>query len=132
MTNSTSTKHIQELGDQLERNRLLRNIPQTELAQMAGISTRTLRRFESGEGGSLDSFVRLLMALGIDGNLSTLIPDAAVRPMERARQSKTERLRASRSKKAKTNSAQKAPQRNHGSTSKSARSGKWVWGDEES
>lgn len=115
MTSFTSGRHIAELGERLESNRLQQNIPQTELAKKAGISTRTLRRLESGEGGSLDSFVRLLMALGIDGNLAVLIPDASVRPMERSGADKSERMRASRKQ---------------ASTSKSKDG--WRWGDESS
>jgi transcriptional regulator with XRE-family HTH domain len=99
MNKHTSSKHIAILGEQLERNRLLQNIPQIELAQKAGISARTLRRLESGEGGSMDSFIRVLMALNIASNLSVLIPDSTVRPMERTRPAKTERMRASRPKK---------------------------------
>lgn len=126
MKNQTSSKYIAILGEKLERNRLAQNIPQTELALKAGISPRTLRRFESGEGGSLDSFIRLLMALNIDSNLSVLIPDSTVRPMERTGQTKSERLRASRSKKSEKTAL----------PASSKKSGKppsnWTWGDEDS
>jgi len=117
MKTQTSSKHIAILGEKLERHRLLQNISQADLAGKAGISVRTLRRIESGQGGSMDSFIRLLMALDIDGNLAVLIPDSTVRPMERARQAKTERLRASSTgKSAKTSDAGKTG---------------WVWGDED-
>jgi len=127
MSNHTSNKHIAILGEKLERNRLLQDITQTELAQKAGISARTLRRFESGEGGSLDSFIRLLMALNLDSNLSILLPDSAVRPMERARPAQTERMRASRSKK----SHDKAATNNKQGKSKVQSKSGWTWGDEE-
>jgi len=130
MSTFTSAKHILTLGEQLERNRLLQNVPQSELAIKAGVSTRTLRRLESGEGGSMDSFIRVLMALGLDGNLSALIPDSTVRPMERARKNKTERLRASRSNQARDNV--NSSQSNNSKKIKNKKSKpSWTWGDEE-
>ena len=119
MKKNTSSQHIVILGEKLEKTRLLQNITQIDLAQKAGISARTLRRLESGQGGSMDSFIRALMALEIDSNLSVLIPDSSVRPMERARPSKTERVRASGSNNENVGSQQ---------------SGKsiWVWGDDAS
>lgn len=95
MKQHSSKKHISDLGEQLARARLAHNIAQTELAGKAGISTRTLRRLESGEGGSMDSFIRVLMALKIDSKLSVLFSDSAIRPMEHTSAGKSERLRAS-------------------------------------
>ena len=51
---------LEETGKKLERLRLSRNITQSDLAQDAGVSLRTLRRLESGEGATLDSFIRIL------------------------------------------------------------------------
>lgn len=136
MNKHTSNKHIVILGEQLGRYRLLQNIPQTELAQNAGISARTLRRLESGEGGSMDSFIRVLMALNIDSNLSVLIPDSTVRPMERTRPAKTERMRASRSKNlpGKAISSEAMNDKKVKSNAKPQTTGKpsWGWGDETS
>jgi putative transcriptional regulator len=94
----------------LAKIRLLRNMTQAQLARQAGISIGTLIRLEKGEGVSLDTFIRVLTALGIQGNLSTLLPDPDVRPMERIRHTGTERLRAHTKK-------------------KSAESSTWTWGD---
>ena len=132
MSNYTSSKHIVILGEQLERNRLLQNIPQTKLAQQAGISARTLRRLESGEGGSMDSFIRVLIALNLDSNLSVLIPDSTVRPMERTRPAKIERLRASRSKKLPDKTTLGKSTNKQKTTSQARGKSSWVWGDEES
>jgi len=134
MKNYTSDKHIEVLGEQLERYRLLQNVPQTELAQKAGISTRTLRRMESGEGASMDSFIRVLMALKIDSHLSLLIPDSTIRPMERARSLKSERVRASRSRKSLEHQTS-SDQINQSGASQDPASNTdsesgWVWGDE--
>ncbi len=86
-----------EIGTRIERLRLSRNITQAELADDAGISERTLRRLESGAGATLDTLVRVLLALKIHQNLDLLVPDSRVRPIERVRTGGSERQR-SRSK----------------------------------
>lgn len=78
----------------LERIRLSRNITQKHLAEKAGVSLRTIRRMEKGEGTSLDTFIRALIALGIQGHLETFLPDPTVRPMDRIRMRGRERMRA--------------------------------------
>jgi len=131
MKSLNSSKYIVDLGEQLERHRLLQNIAQTDLAEKAGISARTLRRLESGEGGTLDSFIRLLIALNIDSNLSVLIPDSTIRPMERVRQTKKERVRASGTRKSETsNKAMSATTKNK--EEGSGNNATWTWGDEKS
>lgn len=90
--------HEQELGARLEQLRLSRNIIQADLAQDAGISERTLRRLESGDGGTLDSLFRVLTALRLDGNLDLLIPNPEIRPIERVHTKGRERQRSSSSK----------------------------------
>lgn len=83
-----------DIGSKLERLRLSRNITQTDLAIDAGISERTLRRLESGDGATLDSLLRVLLALKIAQNLELLVPDPRVRPIERVRTGGTERQRS--------------------------------------
>jgi len=128
----SSGQRIKQLGHRLERIRLLHNIPQRELASLAGISARTLRRLESGEGGSLDSFIRLLIALDLDENLSVLIPDHTVRPMERLDHAKKERQRARRAKS--TTNGAKASSNQYKDTreKKPGPNANWTWGDEQS
>lgn len=109
------SQKIRSLGERLEKTRLHLNISQSDLAKSAGISERTLRRLESGEGGTVDSLMRVLTALGLDDNLTNLVPDYAVRPVERARDAKTERRRASKSK----------PE-----PKTSEPDSQWTWGDE--
>ena len=99
------------LCERLGRIRLARNITQAQLAAEAGVSTRTIRRMEAGEGISLDTFIRVLMALDIQQNLETLLPDPQVRPMERIALGGRERKRARPS-------------------SASRQASSWTWGDE--
>jgi len=99
-----------ELCKRLANIRLLRNITQAQLAKLAGISTGTLIRLEKGDGVSLDTFIRVLTAMGIQGSLVTLLPDPDVRPMDRIRHAGYERRRARPRKK-----SPEAPA--------------WTWGD---
>ena len=78
----------------MESIRLSRNITQERLAEEAGVSLRTIGRLEKGQGVSLDTFLRVLMALRLQNNLEALLPDPSVRPIERVGISTAERKRA--------------------------------------
>jgi transcriptional regulator with XRE-family HTH domain len=82
------------LCKRLESIRLSRNITQVQLAKEAGVSPRTIGRLEKGQGVSVDTFVRVLIALGIQQNLEALLPDPTVRPVERIDIGGGERKRA--------------------------------------
>jgi putative transcriptional regulator len=78
----------------LESIRLSRNITQAQLAEEAGVSPRTIGRLEKGQGVSMDTFIRIMMALNIQQNLEALMPDPTVRPIERVGIGAGERKRA--------------------------------------
>ncbi len=100
------------LCKRLESIRLSRNITQTQLAEEAGISPRTIGRLEKGQGVSVDTFIRIMIALGIQQSLEALLPDPTVRPIERVG------IRAGERKRARpTQSSNKSPT--------------WSWGDGE-
>lgn len=82
-TVATSDRIEAALCRRLEAIRLSRNVTQEQLAQEAGVSLRTIGRLEKGIGVSLDTFIRVMSALRIQRNLEILLPDPAVRPMER-------------------------------------------------
>lgn len=94
MSNQSSINQTRALGERIEKYRLLKNITQDALADDAGIGVRTLRRVEAGESGTIDTLLRILNALDLPVELEDLIPDHTIRPIERARQTKTERSRA--------------------------------------
>jgi lipoate-protein ligase A len=99
----TSASQIEmALCRRLEEIRLSRNIMQSQLAVEAGVSTRTIRRMEAGEGITLDTFIRVLMSLGMQGNLAALLPDESVGLSERDVFGGRERKRASASRAVKT------------------------------
>lgn len=82
------------LGRRLERLRLSKNINQSALAEAAGVSRRTITRLENGEGTSLDTFIRVIRALGVVERLDALLPDPVTRPVERVKLGGRERKRA--------------------------------------
>jgi transcriptional regulator with XRE-family HTH domain len=107
----SSSQHIAEvLGKRLEALRLSLNISQAELARRAGVSRSTMTRIADGQGISLDSFIRVVKALGLTEHLENLLPDPAVRPVELVQRGGSQRRRASR----------KPPQAEP-----------WTWGDED-
>jgi transcriptional regulator with XRE-family HTH domain len=85
---------LRVVGDRLSKIRLSRNLTQASLAREAGASLSSVKRLEAGENVSLDTFIRVLTALGLIGHLSAFLPDPQVRPIERVRRDGRERQRA--------------------------------------
>lgn len=86
---------IRALFDRIEEIRLSRNISQAALAEEAGVSRSTITRLAQGQNISVDSFVRIMQALGLADHLAALLPNPRVRPVERIRLDGAERRRAS-------------------------------------
>jgi transcriptional regulator with XRE-family HTH domain len=108
---ATSKQIEQALGEQVRTIRLSRNITQEHLANEAGLSLWTISNLERGQGVSLDTFIRVLIALGIQQNLAALLPDPTIRPMERIDITGAERQRARPEK------SEESPE-------------PWTWGDD--
>ena len=108
-TVASSDVVIKALFERIEEIRLSRNISQAALAKEAGVSRSTMTRLARGRGISVDSFVRIMQALGLADHLAALLPNPTVRPVERIRLDGGERRRAS---------------------SKRRVAGDWTWGDE--
>ena len=92
---ATSNQIEAALCKRIESIRLSRNITQEKLADESGLSLRTIRRLEKGQGVSMDTFIRVMIALRIQQNLETLLLDPTVRPIERVGLGSSERKRAS-------------------------------------
>lgn len=99
------------LCSQLKNLRLTRNFTQAQLAKESGVAIGTIRRLEEGKSVSLNTFIRILMALDLQENLETLLPDPTIRPIERVNTGGSERKRARPLQSDSDNSP-------------------WVWGDE--
>jgi putative transcriptional regulator len=98
--NTVSSAAVESaLGRRIEEIRLSRNIPQRRLAKEAGVSRSTITRLsQDGKGVSLDSFIRIMQALGLSHHLEALLPDPSIRPVERVQRDGGQRRRARESK----------------------------------
>ena len=90
----TSRQVETEIGSRLARLRLSRNVTQYMLAEDAGVGVRTLRRLEAGEPSTLDTFLRVALALDLGDAILGAIPTGRIRPIERVSRSGFERQRA--------------------------------------
>jgi transcriptional regulator with XRE-family HTH domain len=84
----------QFLTGKLKEIRLTRNLTQAQLAQESGVALATIKRLENGQSITLNTFIRILIALDLQHHLETLLPDPSIRPMERANTGGFERRRA--------------------------------------
>ena len=82
------------LCSRLKKIRLTRNFTQAQLAKESGVAIGTIRRLEEGKSVSLNTFIRILMALDLQQNLETLLPDPTIRPIERVNTGGSELKRA--------------------------------------
>ncbi len=67
---------LSEIGERVSRRRLGRNFTQAKLADVAGVSKRTIERLEKGESVQMTSFVQILRALDLVDQLDGLVPRA--------------------------------------------------------
>ncbi len=63
---------LQALGLRAQHLRLLQNVTQRELAANAGVGLKALRRFEATGQGTLETAMRIAVALGVEDGFGTL------------------------------------------------------------
>lgn len=80
---------LDELGKRLARVRNQQGLSQTELAKLAGIGVATLRRIETGSGGQLESWLKLLIALKMTAQIEALLPERLNSPLAEVGVTKT-------------------------------------------
>jgi transcriptional regulator with XRE-family HTH domain len=69
------------LGERLRALRVDRGLTQAEAASRAGVSLRALQKLEAGSGSELETFLRILKAVGDIAVLDLLAPAPSVSPM---------------------------------------------------
>ena len=111
-TLAAPTQIAADLGRRLERLRLARNERRADLAEAAGVSTRTLARLETSGRATVETLVRVMSALGLHEPLSSLLPEPTLRPIERVDTGGRPRQRARPKPKSRKGTAN------------------WTWGDE--
>jgi transcriptional regulator with XRE-family HTH domain len=103
-----------DLGERIAAYRLSLNLRQQDVASSIGVARSTVARLEAGEGGTIDTLVRILKALGAEDRIEMLVPDARTRPLD-PRRDADQRQRAS------------GPDAN---SSKAQQEG-WSWGEDQ-
>ena len=78
MENLTLEERLIELGYQIRKIRIRRNMDQVMLAQRAGIGLSALKNLEGGHGATLTTFIKTLRALGRADWLDTLAPTVSM------------------------------------------------------
>ena len=92
---STTDEVLREFGDRLRGYRLLQNRTIASLARDAGVGPRTIVRLEAGDHPTLETVVRILRALKRLDALDAFLPPPTVSPLQLAKLSGRERVRAS-------------------------------------
>jgi len=91
---ATTEEILRELGQRMARYRLQQNRTVADVAAAAGVGVRTAMRAEAGERPTLETFVRLLRALGRLDALNAFLPAPLVSPLQLADLGGRERQRA--------------------------------------
>ncbi|MBS0339315.1 MAG: helix-turn-helix transcriptional regulator [Proteobacteria bacterium] len=69
---ATTSEIGTEIGQRLQAQRLAQNLTQAEVAARAGVSKGTVQNLESKGQATLESLVKVVMALGLVSELSGL------------------------------------------------------------
>ena len=84
-----------EVGRRLAQHRISLQMTQARLAEEAGVSKRTVERFENGESAQFLSVIRMFRALDLLPNLDAMIPGVAASPLDAVKRKGRVRQRAS-------------------------------------
>ncbi|MCC6171634.1 MAG: helix-turn-helix transcriptional regulator [Gammaproteobacteria bacterium] len=98
----------QVLGERLSRQRIGAALTQAQLAQRAGVSTRTVVRMEAGQGGDLRNFIRVARTLGLVEGFNALVPALPPSPIEQLKLGGRQRQRVRAPRKSRGPAAQTA------------------------
>jgi transcriptional regulator with XRE-family HTH domain len=96
---ATTPEICAELGRRLRTRRLMQGWTQVELAQRSGLSSGTIKNLERRGQASLESFVKVIAALGLADDLGELfrlkvVSIAAMEKAERANRQRAPRKAA--------------------------------------
>lgn len=72
----------EQLGQRLAQHRLRQNISQADLANRIGVSTPTISNLENGKNATLDTFLNVVLALGLASELENLFTETPLTASE--------------------------------------------------
>lgn len=87
---------VAELGKRLQKQRLQQNLTQAALAKKLGVSVPTISNLENGKNTSLETFISVVFALGLQTELQSLFnqPSLTIADLDKAAQPKRQRARS--------------------------------------
>lgn len=85
-----------ELGERLKQARLNQNVTQADVAERAGLSRALVINAEKGKA-QLETFVAIMLALGLASQLDIFLPSQPISPMQLLKLQGKQRQRASSS-----------------------------------
>lgn len=95
MTSINSASAIaEELGERLKQARLNSDFTQSEVADIAGVSRKTVLNAEKGKA-QLDTFIAIMLALDLTQQLDLFLPIQDISPLQLAKMRGKKRQRAS-------------------------------------
>ena len=90
---------LREIGDRVAQRRIDRQLTQADLAREAGISKRTVERFENGDSSQLLTLIRIFRVLDLLPNLDAMLPEPGPSPLDLVALKGKARQRASKPRK---------------------------------
>lgn len=90
---ATPAEICTDLGSRLREQRLAQSLTQTDLALRAGVSAGTVKNLEGKGQSSLESLIRIVVALGLTDQLQTLftLQTDSIAALTRAEKAKRQR-----------------------------------------
>jgi len=87
---------VTELGKRLQNQRLRQNLTQAALAKKLGVSVPTISNLENGKNTTLETFISVVFALGLQTELQDLFnqPSLTIAELDKAAQPKRQRARS--------------------------------------
>jgi transcriptional regulator with XRE-family HTH domain len=85
-----------DLGERIRALRLAADCTQAVAADKAGVSVRSLRDLESGQGSTVQTLVRVLKALGVQEVVDAIAPTPRVSPLQLLKNKSRQRATGSR------------------------------------
>ncbi len=92
--NSSPSAIAEELGRRLKQARLNNNLTQSDIADQAGISRKSVINAEKGKA-QLEVFVAILAALKLTAQLTNFLPEQGISPVQLSKLHRKKRQRAS-------------------------------------
>lgn len=95
MKDITAAALSEEIGERLKQARLNRDLTQSEVAVLAGVTRKTVLNAEKGKV-QLEVLIAIMMALKLTNQLDLFLPKQEISPLQLAKLQGKKRQRASR------------------------------------